>query len=91
MGVRLANTLRPIDETSHAPIQRATRDFIGLEMLNATCPPATAPKKRKTNIFANSIAAPTPLKDFLETTISSDMFGYSMEEGHAAARVALWT
>ena len=90
-GVHLASMSRHMAETFPAQFQTAIGHSIGLEMLNATCLPATAPRKRKTNTFANSEIATTLLKDFLGTTISCDMFGYSTKDDHAAARVALWT
>ena len=70
---------RPIAETFPAPNQHATGDSIGPEMLNATYPLATAPRKRRTDTFADSEIATTPPKDFPGTTILCDMFGYSTE------------
>lgn len=62
----------------------------GLETFDVTCLPATAPKKRKINTFANSEIANMPLKDFPGTIIAYDTFGYSTMEDRAAARAAFW-
>ena len=82
---------RLIAEILPVPIQRAIKSSTGLKMLTVTCRPDTAPEKRKTNTFANSVIASMPAKDFLGMTIACDTFGYGTEKDRTAARAAVWT
>ena len=88
---RLVNISRFTVVTSFAPNQDAARSSTGIKMLSVTCPPATAPKKRKIYFFVNSKIANMPSRDFLGKIISSAMCGYGTNEGPAAARAAVWT
>ena len=84
---------RLITETFLALIGHVIGSSTGLEMLIATCLPATAPEKKKIVFFASSEIANTAPKDSLGTIIFCDMFGYSTKEDRAgaASRVEVWT
>ena len=74
-------------EISAAPTQHATGDSTGFRMSGATYPPATGPKQRRINTFANLETASLPPKDFQGTIIACDMFDYSTKEDPAV----VWT
>ncbi len=84
--------VRPITETFLARTGHVIGNSTGLEMLIATCLPATAPGKRKTFFFASSKIANTPPRDSPGTITFCDMFGYSTKEDltGAASRVEVW-
>ena len=72
----LVNISKLTGETLPAPTQHVIRDSTDPKTFGGTCQPATAPKRRKTNTFANSEIASMLSKDFLGTTTFCGMFGY---------------